>query len=211
MPAGWPDADTSVAKGVKMELAIVSAIILLIIYSWWLPTAIQRERRKHADVVNLLTKAHAEEIEATKVAFSDKIKHLNDCQQRIIATKDAKIDEVEKRATVFQERLSVLLPAQRYGVRREWERLLRIVDAQHHLHFAAMTKPHLEFNRDDPFSAKSCFEQHQVEMQRFQLSLMVGLSEHTPPELVAQQIAENVKQAVLQKWQAQSALLVGEK
>lgn len=66
---------------------------------------------------------------------------------------------------------------------------------------AYYSRPHCEFARGGSVTTVRCRD---IEMVR--LGLSVGLPPDTPPELVADQIAAKVRQAVMEQWKHQSVL-----
>ncbi len=163
-------------------------------------------------IANLLSVAIAQAADA-----NTKLDHARGQCDRAKQERDqaqVEAEENRRQASAMQIRLTELMRVRRHDVgsiSHGWAELAREVIHQakdsRTRHIAVFVgKPEL---KRTPFVHNAhAYTERTVDMHRF--SIEIGLSPDTPPELVAGQIADHVRAAVLEQWRSQSILLTKE-
>lgn len=172
--------------------------------------------RTHALHIEGLRRTHALQIEGLHIQYAAEIqdietRHAADliCKIKFFGEKFAaeKIEQAEKLAASVQDRFAKMLrdSYSSFGSRIDDLRgiIHKVKDLRPRM-VACISEPMIDFDRDSIRSMRST-QTRQIDMVRF--SIGVGMSEEVPPELIVEQIVDELRVAILRKWQSQSLLL----
>lgn len=73
--------------------------------------------------------------------------------------------------------------------------LIRLVEKERHSYVVAICEP-----------ITHTFTEKEIRIERFAVQMSIGMSDNVPPELIANQLGEHLRMAVLKHWQKQSIL-----
>ena len=176
---------------------------------------------KHKSNVLAINKAHAFQMQGLHVAHGVEIQDIETRHAAELVFKvkllgeklsAEMIDEAKKEAAYVQMRFEKLLGDfyarnPQFGSSAEWRGIVKFVQDNLPCMTAYVSDPVIEFGGTSRLDFNSRVRTKRIDMLKFEIS--IGLSEETPPELVAQQIAERLRLVILKKWQSQSLLLAG--
>lgn len=134
------------------------------------------------------------------------LKIANTSRQEAEVAKAAAEDQMTRMQATFAKFMASENDISNY--RDRWnavaiQALLKVEESQRMIRFA-VSEPQIRF---DPAGPLATTREHAMLLPMIRFGFQMALSEHTPPELICEYIAQDLKAAILKQWRSQSILL----